>query len=137
MAFIFRSIIMPGIFLPAAALAGDELPVPVSAWFDALRNADRAAMAEVLLPGATVELRDIGIVQAREEFLDSFEEWSGAAAVAGIKVRIFEADAEAALVAVCYRFPSNEAGTLEKFVIAQNRIAGSIQEPLEAACGDS
>lgn len=113
-----------------------ELPETLDRWYDALRQDDRTAIGELLAEDATVELRDLGIVQTRQEFIDSLDQWAEANDGAEILARP-EAGAEGMVaVEVCYRFASNETLIRESFDLIDGRIHRSVQEEIAGGCGD-
>lgn len=120
--------------LSVEAIAGQDGNRVGEQWYDALRASDREAVAALLDPGAILELRDLGISQTGEEFVDSFDEWNDANEGASIIVRPLSGSREE--YETCYRFTSNEVLMRESFTHADGRITGSVQEKIADDCGD-
>lgn len=116
---------------PAFAL---ELPPAVVKWYDALRTADRAGFEAILAPQAEISLKYLGIVQSRDEFIESLDAWEDVARSADILTRATSADAASAIVVVCYRFPSNQRLNRETFALAGDTVTGMTQEELAESC---
>ena len=131
------TLLVPAIaaFWTALSPAGAQaVPEPVSRWYQAFADRDWAAFDTLLLPDAEIELRDIGIVQTRGEFLESLEQWAELNAETVILSRLVSTDGEVTVMAVCYRFASNEMQTRESFTLRGGAIALSVQEPEGSEC---
>lgn len=124
--------------ITGSAAANGDLPKPVQAWYQALGDVDRKGLDSMLAEGARIELRDLGIVQTKGEFLDSLDAWAEANRDAEILTRPGKntGDADAASVEVCYRFPSNEALFKETFRLEGEQIIESVQEQMAESCGE-
>jgi len=121
------------LFLAAPVMVrAAELPLPVARWYDALRKADAEAVSALLTEDAKVELKDLGVVQTREEFVESMDSWADAIEGGAIETKVQEAGS--VTVDVCYRFPENQQRNREIFAIAGDRIAGVVQEAVAADC---
>ena len=114
--------------LPARAEA------PLEAWYAALAEADAEAAALVLADDAVLVFEDLGVEQTKDEFLESFDEWSAAVAGAAILFAEEARTDDTVTARVCYRFEANELMTREVFTLAGGRIARSVQSPLGEAC---
>lgn len=118
------------------AAANGDLPAPVHAWYEALGAVDRTTLEDLLTDNAQIDLRDLGVVQTKGEFLDSLDAWADANKDAEILTRLGEGvgDDTAVTVEVCYRFPSNEALFEEFFELSGEKIAGSVQQQISESC---
>ncbi|MCB1421510.1 MAG: nuclear transport factor 2 family protein [Nitratireductor sp.] len=117
------------------AAANGDLPAPVQTWYGALGAVDRSALEDVLADDARIDLRDLGIVQTRDEFLDSLDAWAEANKNAEILTRPGKATGNNAIaVEVCYRFPSNEVLFEETFELTGEKITRSVQQQLSENC---
>ena len=119
-------------FITGSATANGDLPAPVQAWYQALGDVDRAGLENLLTDDARIDLRDLGVVQTRNEFLDSLDAWAEANKGAEILTR--QGKGEGITVEVCYRFPSNEALFEESFELAGEKIALSVQRQISESC---
>jgi hypothetical protein len=76
------------------------------------------------------------MVQDKEEFIQSLDEWAEANRNAVILTRIVNQSESTATVEVCYRFDSNEVLMQERFELARMQISKSVQTQLSEDCGD-
>ena len=122
--------------MASPAAANGDLPAPVQTWYQALGEADGTALENVLADNARIDLRDLGIVQTKAEFLDSLDAWAEANKDAEILTRSGKKTGKPDTVAVevCYRFPSNEALFVETFELAGEQITKSVQQQLSESC---
>lgn len=111
-----------------------EMPPTVGKWFDALRSADRNGFEAVLAGNAEVDLRYLGILQTRAEFIESLDAWGDAIKEGEVLTKTISADAATAIVDVCYRFPSNEKVNRETFTIEADKIVRVVQEESAQTC---
>jgi hypothetical protein len=116
---------------PAAA---QDLPGPVVAWFDALRAADAEAFDALLAEGAEIDLRYLGVVQTRAEFIESLDAWGDAIKGGEVLTKAVSAGPERVVVDVCYRFPSNQKVNRETFSIASEKVTRLVQEETAQNC---
>ncbi len=114
-----------------AVRADDQV---IGRWYDALLKADRAALAELLSEDARISLDDLDIVQNKEEFLESMDEWESAVAGGTIRHRLEKEDDGVATVIVCYDFPGNRMLMQETFAISEGRITASSQAEVADTC---
>lgn len=119
--------------LGGPALA-QELPQTVSRWYDALRTADSAAFGQLITEDAVIELKASGIVQTREEFIGSLDDWAQLAMQGQILVRPVSASQDSAVAEVCYRFPGAERMNRETFSLADGKVTRLVQEEAGAGC---
>lgn len=114
----------------------------VNGWYASLlpgQDADAmAARAGALLAeGAMIDLRDLGITQTREEFLESLAIWADAVAGGTVAHRIEPGFDETGVTAtVCFRFADNEVLNRETFTLAQGLIVNALFEQIADDCTD-
>ncbi len=137
--FVFLAVssaAMHALFAAAPAGAADMPPVVVR-WYDALRTADRDVFEAILAPQAEISLKYLGIVQSRDEFIESLDAWEDVARSAEITTQTTSADATSAIVEVCYRFPTNQRLNRETFALAGDTVTAMTQEELAESCDGS
>lgn len=120
--------------LAAPPASAADLPPVVARWYDALRAADRDVFEALLAPQAEISLKYLGIVQSRDEFIESLDAWEDVARSAEITTKAQSADASSAIVEVCYRFPSNERLNRETFALAGDTVTAMTQEEIAESC---
>ncbi|GEM_PF-1690406 len=123
------------LFAPSAQ-AEEPLPTPISDWYEALRQSDEGAFDTLLADTATIELKDIGITQTKNEFIQALDEWSELNGNAIFLTRLKAASENNIVVDVCYRFDFNEMQMQEAFLVDGNLITKSIQEKVSDSCPD-
>ena len=106
----------------------------VSRWYSALLVADRTELADLLADDVRIELDDLGIVQSKQEFIASLDEWKGAVAGAAIRHRIEKSEGGVTTVIACYDFPDNDMLMQETFAVANNRITAGSQTAIAENC---
>ncbi|TPI55385.1 MULTISPECIES: nuclear transport factor 2 family protein [unclassified Mesorhizobium] len=106
----------------------------ISRWYSALLVADRTELSDLLADNVRIELDDLGIVQGKQEFIASLDEWKGAVAGAAIRHRIEKNEGGVTTVIACYDFPDNDMLMHETFAIAGDRITASTQKALAESC---
>ncbi len=119
------------LLVPGAVRADDQV---IGRWYDALLRADRSALAELLSEDARISLDDLDIVQNKEEFLESMDEWESAVAGGTIRHRLEKEDDGVATVIVCYDFPGNRMLMQETFAISEGRITAGSQAEVADTC---
>lgn len=119
-----------------SAHAEESLPIPISKWYEALRQSDEGAFDTLLADTATIELKDIGITQTKTEFIQALDEWSELNGNAIFLTRLKAASENNIVVDVCYRFDFNEMQMQEVFLVDGNLITKSIQEKVSDSCPD-
>ncbi|RWP57699.1 nuclear transport factor 2 family protein [Mesorhizobium sp.] len=128
------------IALAAAALlfsvisAGADDGALISRWYAALLVADRTELSDLLADDVRIKLDDLGVVQTKQEFIASIDDWEGAVAGAEIRHRIEKTEGGVATVIACYDFPNNDVLMQETFAIADNRITASSQAAIAENC---
>jgi hypothetical protein len=118
----------------AVSSSGDTLTRPVSNWYEALQLGDIEILSIIMAEEATIDLRDLGIIQTRTEFIDAFGQWQEFNKDARILTRQASASEDEVVAEVCYRFPSNESYHREVFSLSQGLITGSVQEKIGETC---
>ncbi|MGF7006281.1 nuclear transport factor 2 family protein [Aminobacter sp. BE322] len=120
--------------LLVAALASAQGGDVVDRWYEALLQADRAALAGLLADNAEIRLDDVGVTQTKAEFIASMDEWETAVAGAAIRHKVEARDGDVTTVLACYDFPSNEALMRETFTIRGERVVASTQIAIGEDC---
>lgn len=106
----------------------------ISRWYSALLVADRTELADLLADDVRIKLDDLGVVQSKQEFITSLDEWKGAVAGAAIRHRIKKSEGGVTTVIACYDFPNNDMLMQETFAVADNRITASSQAAIAENC---
>ena len=119
-------------FLLTSALADDS--ALISRWYAALLVADRTEISDLLSDDVRIKLDDLGIVQSKQEFIASMDDWQGAVAGAAIRHRIARSEGGVTTVIACYDFPSNDMLMQETFAVTDNRITASSQAAISETC---
>ncbi|TPK89105.1 nuclear transport factor 2 family protein, partial [Mesorhizobium sp. B2-4-16] len=102
------------VFLAAALLisslvrASADDGAIIDRWYSALLAADRTELSELLADDVRMKLDDIGVVQTKQDFIASIDEWQSAVAGAAIRHRIERSENGETTVLACYDFPSND-----------------------------
>lgn len=108
----------------------------IERWYAALLTADRDTLAELLSDDARISLDDLDVIQDKQEFLDSMDEWENAVAGASIRHRVEKQDEGVTTVMVCYDFPDNRMLMQETFAVSDGRITASSQAEVADNCDD-
>ena len=106
----------------------------IDRWYSALLVADRSELTELLADDVRMKLDDIGVIQTKQDFIDSIDEWQGAVAGAEIRHRIEKSENGQTTVLACYDFPSNDTLMRETFTVAGGRITASTQTAVAQDC---
>ena len=106
----------------------------IDRWYSALLVADRTELSDLLADDVRIELDDLGVVQSKQEFIASIDEWKGAVAGAAIRHRIEKTEAGVTTVIACYDFPNNDMLMQETFAVTGNRITASSQAAIAENC---
>ncbi len=128
------------IFLAVAALlasltsARADDGALIDRWYSALLVADRTELSELLADDVRIKLDDLGVVQSKQEFIASIDEWKGAVAGAAIRHRVEKSEAGVTTVIACYDFPNNDMLMQETFAVTDNRITASSQAAIAENC---
>ena len=106
----------------------------IDRWYSALLVADRTELSDLLADDVRIKLDDLGVVQSKQEFIASIDEWKGAVAGAAIRHRIEKSEVGVTTVIACYDFPNNDMLMQETFAVAGNRITASSQAAIAGNC---
>jgi len=120
------------LFSTLAARADDS--AIINRWYSALLVADRTELSDLLADDVRIKLDDLGVVQTKQEFIASIDDWQGAVAGATIRHRIETSEAGLTTVIAYYDFPSNDMLMRETFAVAGNRITASSQAAIAESC---
>jgi len=121
------------LLIAIAAARADDGAI-ISRWYSALLVADRTELADLLADDVRIKLEDLGVVQSKQEFIASLDEWKGAVAGAAIRHRIEKSEGGVTTVIACYDFPDNDMLMQETFAVADNRITASSQAAVAENC---
>lgn len=83
-----------------------------------------------------MKLDDIGVIQDKQDFIESIDEWQGAVAGAAIRHRIEKSENGKTTVIACYDFPENDTLMRETFSVVGGRITASTQMAIAQDCDD-
>nr|WP_244480669.1 nuclear transport factor 2 family protein [Mesorhizobium sp. Root157] len=119
------------LFWSVAANADEAV---IERWYTALLNTDRAALSELLTDEARISLTDLGVVQTKQEFIASMDEWESAVAGGQIRHRIAKSEGGVVTVIACYDFPANDMLMQETFALTDNRITATSQAAMAETC---
>ncbi|TIP12825.1 MAG: nuclear transport factor 2 family protein [Mesorhizobium sp.] len=106
----------------------------IGRWYAALLVADRTELSDLLADDVRIKLDDLGVVQTKQEFIDSIDDWQDAVAGAAIRHRIEKTEGGVTTVIACYDFPNNDMLMQETFSITDNRITASSQAAIAETC---
>ena len=106
----------------------------IDRWYSALLVADRTELSDLLSDDVRMKLDDIGVVQNKQDFIASIDEWQGAVAGAAIRHRVERSENGETTVLACYDFPSNDTLMRETFTVAGGRITASTQTAVAQDC---
>src|SRR5882757_9600022 len=106
----------------------------IDRWYSALLVADRTELSDLLADNVRIKLDDLGVVQSKQDFIASIDEWKGAVAGAAIRHRVEKSEAGVTTVIACYDFPNNDMLMQETFAVTNNRITASSQAAIAENC---
>jgi len=118
----------------ARSVAHADDAATVDCWYDALSRADGKALSELMASHATVALEDIGLMQTRDEFVDTMDEWKAAIAGGSIRHKQDSIAGPELTYRVCYAFANNALLTRETFKLDEGLIVSSVQKGLADNC---
>ena len=121
------------LLLSAISARADDSAV-ISRWYSALLVADRTELSDLLADDVRIKLDDLGVVQNKQEFIASIDDWQGAVAGAAIRHRIEKTEGGVTTVIACYDFPNNDMLMQETFAVSDNRITASSQAAIAENC---
>jgi hypothetical protein len=120
--------------LTAIVVARADDSALISRWYSALLVADRTELADLLADDVRIKLDDLGIMQSKQEFIASLDEWKGAVAGAEIRHRIAKSEGGVTTVIACYDFPGNDILMQETFAVTDDHITASSQAAIAENC---
>jgi hypothetical protein len=103
-------------------------------WYVALMAADRQKLGAMMSPDVKVSLLDLNVIQSKDEFIASLEEWQKAVAGATEKHRVAAIDGDITTVLACYDFPANEVLMSETFRVVDNLLVENVQRMVAENC---
>jgi hypothetical protein len=121
-----------GTAMASPAFAGDSNVV--DRWYQALRSNDRAAFGELMTEDARIFLNQLGVVQSRDDFIESLDTWEEVSADVQIYVSLDRVDEERLIARVCYQFPENSYTNSEIFSFDDGKIFQQVQERIQEGC---
>jgi hypothetical protein len=132
--FVLAAGVFAAAILPCAASAQVLSPPPVARWYEALRTADRDAFSSLIAENGEIELKYLGLVQSRDEFIGSLGDWEQLAREGRILTRQVSSSESSAVVEVCYRFPDAVKMNRETFTLEGDKILRVVEEEAGADC---
>ncbi|WFP77269.1 DUF4440 domain-containing protein [Mesorhizobium sp. WSM4906] len=131
----FRHAVLAAVALLFSFLAAraDDSAI-IDRWYSALLAADRTELSALLADDARMTLEDLGVVQGKQEFIDSIGQWQDAVAGAAIRHRIEKSENGETTVLACYDFPENDTLMRETFTVVGGRITASTQTAVAQDC---
>ena len=106
----------------------------IDRWYSALLVADRTELSDLLADDVRMKLDDIGVVQTKQDFIASIDEWQGAVAGAAIRHRVEKRENGQTTVLACYDFPNNDTLIRATLTVAGGRITASTQTAVAQDC---
>ncbi|PBB32011.1 hypothetical protein [Mesorhizobium sp. WSM3868] len=129
-----RFLLAAALLLSATISASADDSAVIDRWYSALLVADRTELSELLSEEVHMKLDDVGVVQDKQEFLASIDEWQGTVAGAAIRHRIEKSEKGETTVLACYDFPENDTLMRETFTVVGGRITASTQTAVAQDC---
>jgi len=130
----WRVFVTAALLMSTIVRASADDGVVIDRWYSALLVADRTELSELLSDDVRMKLDDLGVVQTKQDFIASIDEWQGAVAGATIRHRIEKSENGETTVLACYDFPSNDMLMRETFTVAGGRITASTQTAVAQDC---
>ena len=130
----WRVFVTAALLLSTIVRASADDGAVIDRWYSALLVADRTELSELLSDDVRMKLNDIGVIQTKQDFIASIDEWQGAVAGATIRHRIEKSENGETTVLACYDFPSNDMLMRETFTVAGGRITASTQTAVAQDC---
>lgn len=131
---LWRFLLAAALLMSTLVRASADDGAIIDRWYSALLVADRTELSDLLSDDVRMKLDDIGVVQSKQDFIASIDEWQGAVAGAAIRHRIEKSEKGETTVLACYDFPSNDTLMRETFIVAGNRIVASTQTAVAQDC---
>ncbi|MEM9331553.1 MAG: hypothetical protein AAGA53_09520 [Pseudomonadota bacterium] len=114
-------------------LAAENLTL-TNRWYVSLRTVDRPSFERLLTNDAQIELKQLGVIQDKTEFIESLDNWDDVAADLLISNTIVSSSQTRIVLDVCYQFPSDSFTNRETFFFKAGRIERQVQERLREEC---
>ena len=133
--FVLRAIAVLTFLLTSVGAHAQSVAAPVDKFYDALREADGAAIDAVLADDAVIRLADLGFDMTADEFVESMDMWSELTPT--LTMRVKEGDGssgETVVRIVCYDFGSNQSLTRETSTVVDGLITANMQEEIAESC---
>ena len=130
----WRIILAATLLMSSLVRASADDGAIIDRWYSALLVADRTELSDLLSDDVRMKLDDIGVVQTKEDFIASIDEWRRAVAGAAIRHRIEKSENGETTVLACYDFPNNDMLMRETFTVAGGRIVASTQTAVAQDC---
>ena len=131
---LWRFLLAAALLMSTIVRASADDGAIIDRWYSALLVADRTELSELLADDVRMKLNDIGVIQTKQDFIASIDEWQGAVAGATIRHRIEKSENGETTVLACYDFPSNDMLMRETFTVAGGRITASTQTAVAQDC---
>lgn len=119
--------------LSAPMLAGGHIAI-IDQYYAALQSADAGALAPLMAPKAEIILEDLDIIQTRDEFLASMDDWKVAIEGGELRHAITKRSDGIITVEVCYDFTDNNILVQERFTLNGGLITRQTQTQLDDDC---
>ena len=111
----------------------EEKPI-IERWYSALEQSQRSEFEALLSADAVIELKQLGITQTKEEFIESLNHWKTISKDLAITFEWEGIDATSASAEVCYRFPDHSFTNLEIFVVQNGLVVRQEQQRMKEGC---
>ena len=131
---MIKQMTIPVALLMTVQNAAADDQVTINSWYDALRTVNRPVFDRLISDAATIELKQLDVVQDKSEFIESLDTWEDVAGDVFISTTIHGTDGTKTEVHVCYRFPSDAFINRETFWIVSGLITRQVQEKLQDDC---
>jgi hypothetical protein len=122
------------LILLSAAIPASADEQFIDDWYAALMASDQEKIGAMLSPDVKVRLLDLNVVQSKDEYLASLDEWQKAVAGATVKHRVVATDADITTVLACYDFPANEVLMSETFKVDGKLLVENVQRMVAENC---
>lgn len=120
------------LFLSSSQGFGEE--TPVEAWYAALLDVNRETFDKIISDDARIILKELQVIQNKNEFIDSLDNWEEAAKDLSLSFHADRKGENEIVTQVCYQFESNAFTNLETFTIENGKIVLQVQEKLRDGC---
>jgi len=128
------ALLMPLILIACSDEQSSAKSETVDKWYAALKASDRSAFNEIMTEDAIIEIKALGIIQTKAEFIESLNNWEDIAKSLKLSHTVRKASDTSARVEVCYEFPSNSFTNTESFTLVNGKVTSQVQELLKEGC---